>query len=241
MKETVKIMKIARNPIIAALDVSTAGQALALVEKLKGSVGGFKVGSELFTSAGPRLVRSMVDMGVLVFLDLKFHDIPNTVAKAVAAATKLGVGMLNVHTSGGLEMMKAAKQAAMATAVEMGTARPLVLGVTLLTSIDDAAASQIGFGYTVRMQVERLAGMAVSAGLDGLICSAKEVALLTVLVFNWWCRAFGRPERMSKTKSGLARRNRRSRTEPLGWSSAGQLPKTRTPGPRPRRFLRRWT
>src|SRR5215831_6436269 len=105
-------MSVMRNPIIAALDVSTAEAALDLAKKIAPSVGGFKIGSELFTAAGPDIVRRVRSTGAAVFLDLKFHDIPNTVAKAVAAATRLDVQMLTVHTGGGLEMMRVAEQAA---------------------------------------------------------------------------------------------------------------------------------
>ncbi len=171
-----------KNPIIVALDVPTAEQALSLVEKLKGVVGGFKIGSELFTSAGPNLVVRVATGGAgLLFLDLKFHDIPNTVAKAVAAATRLFVGMLNVHASGGLEMMSAAKQAAQSTALGMEKPPPLVLGVTMLTSLDHKAVESIGFNNPLG-QVERLAKLAIIAGLDGLICSPREVAAVRKIV-----------------------------------------------------------
>src|SRR2546423_1672835 len=124
-----------RNPVLAALDVSTQEAALKLVHELAPVVGGFKIGSELFTSAGPEIVRTIRGTGAAVFLDLKFHDIPNTVAKAVAAATRLEVQMLTIHASGGLEMMRAAEQAAQDTAHNTGVTPPLVLGVTVLTSM----------------------------------------------------------------------------------------------------------
>src|SRR5690349_918561 len=116
-----------RNPIIAALDVPVAEKALPLAQQLAPMVGGFKIGSELFTSAGPDIVRRVRETGAAVFLDLKFHDIPNTVARAVAAAVRLDVQMLTVHASGGVEMLKAAEQAAQESAWEMGHAPPLVL------------------------------------------------------------------------------------------------------------------
>src|SRR5437773_611434 len=119
-----------RNPIIAALDVPAAEKALALAEQLAPVVGAFKIGSELFTSAGPDIVRRLRGSGAAVFLDLKFHDIPNTVAKAVAAATRLDVQMMTIHTGGGLEMMRAAEAAAQQTALQSGREAPLVLGVT---------------------------------------------------------------------------------------------------------------
>jgi orotidine-5'-phosphate decarboxylase len=167
-----------RNPIIVALDVPTADAALKLVEQLAPVSGGFKIGSELFTSAGPDIVRRIRERGALVFLDLKFHDIPNTVAKAVAAAMQLNVQMLTVHTSGGLEMLKAAEQAAQEIAWRLGHSPPLVLGVTVLTSLDAGALKEIGLDGNVDYQVRRLAAVATRAGLRGLVCSPLEVAKL---------------------------------------------------------------
>jgi len=167
-----------RNPIIAALDVPTAEQAVQLAEQVAPSVGAFKIGMELFTAAGPEVVRRIRGTGVSVFLDLKFHDIPNTVAKAVAAAVRLDVQMLTVHTSGGPEMLQAAEKAAEETAYEIGKSPPLVLGVTVLTSLDSNALSGIGLDPNVGRQVRRLANMASSAGLRGLVCSPLEVAEL---------------------------------------------------------------
>ncbi|MCS7336611.1 MAG: orotidine-5'-phosphate decarboxylase [Verrucomicrobiae bacterium] len=164
-----------RNPIIVALDVPGAAHALALVEQLAGTVGGFKIGSELFTLAGPDIVQKVRATGAAVFLDLKFHDIPNTVARAVAAATRLDVQMLTVHTSGGLEMMRAAEAAAQQTAAELGRPAPLVLGVTVLTSLGTEELGQIGCDTNVGRQVERLARLAMAAGLRGLVCSPLEV------------------------------------------------------------------
>ena len=166
------------NPIIVALDVPTADAALKLVAQLASVSGGFKIGSELFTSAGPDIVRRVRALGAPVFLDLKFHDIPNTVAKAVASAVQLDVQMLTVHASGGPEMLKAAEQAAQETARKLGQAPPLVLGVTVLTSLDAAALSQIGLEPDVSRQVRRLAALASQAGLRGLVCSPREVAEL---------------------------------------------------------------
>jgi orotidine-5'-phosphate decarboxylase len=165
-----------RNPIIAALDVPTAAAAFALIEQLTPVVGAFKVGSELFTTAGPEIVRGIRAVGGSVFLDLKFHDIPNTVARAVAAATRLDVQMLTLHASGGLEMMRAAEAAAKETALESGRKSPLVLAVSVLTSMDGRALAEIGCGENVGPQVERLARLAVQAGLRGLVCSPLEVA-----------------------------------------------------------------
>jgi orotidine-5'-phosphate decarboxylase len=169
---------MARNPILVALDVPAADAALKLVEQLAPVAGGFKIGSELFTAAGPDIVRRVRERGALVFLDLKFHDIPNTVAKAVAAAVQLDVQMLTVHTSGGLEMLKAAEQSAEESAWRAGRTPPLVLGVTVLTSLDSGALKDIGLDANVDYQVRRLATVAVKAGLRGLVCSPLEVAKL---------------------------------------------------------------
>ena len=173
---------MARNPIIVALDVPTTDAALKLVEQLAPAVGGFKVGSELFTVAGPDIVHRIRERGALVFLDLKFHDIPNTVTKAVAAAVQLDVQMLTVHTSGGLEMLKAAEQSAQESAWRVGRAPPLVLGVTVLTSLDAGALKDIGLDANVEYQVRRLATVATRAGLRGLVCSPLEVAKLRAML-----------------------------------------------------------
>jgi orotidine-5'-phosphate decarboxylase len=167
-----------RNPILAALDVPTAQAALDLARELAPVVGGFKIGSELFTSAGPDIVRQIRASGSLVFLDLKFHDIPNTVAKAVTAATRLDVQMLTIHTGGGLEMMRTAEESAHDTARMAGRQPPLVLGVTVLTSMNTQALAEVGCPETVGRQVERLAALAMRAGLRGLVCSPLEIASL---------------------------------------------------------------
>jgi len=167
-----------RNPIIVALDVPAPESALKLAEQLAPVVGGFKIGSELFTGAGPDIVRRIRERGALVFLDLKFHDIPNTVAKSVAAAVQLDVQMLTVHTSGGMEMLKAAEQSAAETAWKAGRTPPLVLGVTVLTSLDAGALKEIGLDANVEYQVRRLAAVATKAGLRGLVCSPLEIAAL---------------------------------------------------------------
>ncbi len=165
-----------RNPIIAALDVPTAEQALALARQLAPAVGAFKIGKELFTSGGPDVVRQVRETGAAVFLDLKFHDIPNTVARAVAAAVRLDVQMLTVHSSGGLAMMQAAEETAQKTASQSGRNAPVVLGVTVLTSLDSQSLAEIGMDTNLGRQVERLAGLAARAGLRGLVCSPLEVA-----------------------------------------------------------------
>ena len=165
-----------RNPIIAALDVPSAEQALKLAQQIAPAVGAFKIGSELFTSAGPDIVKKIRATGAAVFLDLKFHDIPNTVAKAVASATRLDVQMITIHTSGGGEMMRAAEKSAQDTAKSLGLPPLLVLGVTVLTSIDSNALAEIGCDSNVGHQVERLASLAVKSGLRGLVCSPLEIA-----------------------------------------------------------------
>lgn len=171
-----------RNPIIAALDAPNAQTALTLAAQIAPSVGAFKIGSELFTSAGTEIVRQLRATGTPVFLDLKFHDIPNTVSKAVAAAVQLDVQMLTVHTSGGLEMMRAAEQSAQDAARRLGRTPPLVLGVTVLTSMDATQLAEIGSGSNVGQQVERLASLAVKAGLRGLVCSPLEIVVLRQLL-----------------------------------------------------------
>ena len=165
-----------RNPILVALDVSSAAAALELAKQLAPVVGGFKIGSELFASAGPEVVARVRETGRAVFLDLKFHDIPNTVAKAVAAATRMDVQMVTIHASGGLAMMRAAEEAAQQTARQAGRAAPLVLGVTVLTSLNAVDLRDVGVEGSIGEQVERLADLAVQAGLRGLVCSPLEVA-----------------------------------------------------------------
>ena len=167
-----------RNPIIAALDVPNVEAALKLADQIAPAVGAFKIGGELFTAAGPDIVRRIRDTGAAVFLDLKFHDIPNTVAKAVTAAARLDVQMLTVHTSGGLEMMRAAEASAQQAAKMNGRAAPLVLGVTVLTSSNSSTMAEIGCEPNVVAQVERLARLAVKAGLRGLVCSPLEIVAL---------------------------------------------------------------
>ena len=167
---------VMHNPIIVALDVPKLEVALKLVEQLAPVVGAFEVGKELFVSAGSDVVRRIRATGASVFLDLKFHDITNTVAKAVAAAVQLDVQMLTIHTSGGSEMMRAANQAAQETAKKLRRAPPLVLGVTILTSLDSNDLAEIGMTPNVGHQVERLASLAARAGLRGLVCSPLEIA-----------------------------------------------------------------
>ena len=142
------------DSLIVALDVDTAADALALAARLRGAVGAFKIGSRLFTGEGPSVVEHLAGLGDRVFLDLKFHDIPHTVAGAVAAATRLGVWMLNVHASGGSAMMRAARDAAENEAVRMSQGPPLVIAVTVLTSLDDEALAETGVAAPLEDQVD---------------------------------------------------------------------------------------
>ena len=166
------------NPILVALDVESAAKAIELADALRGSVGGFKIGKQLFTAAGPSMVRELTSRGDRVFLDLKFHDIPNTVAGAVQSAVATGAWMVNVHASGGSAMMKAAVEAAKKTADALSRPRPLVIAVTVLTSMNDEALQEIGVGRTMMDQVVHLARLTQSAGLDGVVASPLEIAAI---------------------------------------------------------------
>lgn len=167
--------KTAREKLIVALDVRTSAEALELVGALGKSVGMFKIGSQLFTSAGPDLVKKILAAGNRVFLDLKFHDIPHQVAGATRAAAELGVSLLTVHAAGGSEMLRRAADAAKQAGRENQTR---VLGVTVLTSIDANGLNQLGINANPIESVTRLAVLAESAGVDGVVASPQEVAVL---------------------------------------------------------------
>ncbi|HEX2436716.1 MAG TPA: orotidine-5'-phosphate decarboxylase [Methylomirabilota bacterium] len=173
--------------LYVALDVERLDDAEALLDRLTGIVGGCKIGSQLFTAAGPVAIERARKRGFRVFLDLKYHDIPNTVAGAVREATRLGVVMLNVHAGGGLAMMRAASESAAKAAKEFALPRPLVLGVTVLTSLDRRALEQeVGVLGPVEAHVVRLAERAREAGLDGCVASAREIAPLRLALGRRW-------------------------------------------------------
>jgi orotidine-5'-phosphate decarboxylase len=169
---------LVKDKILVALDVESGAEALGLADTLRDAVGGFKIGSRLFTAEGPSIVRALTERGDRVFLDLKFHDIPNTVSTAVAAATELGVWMVNVHASGGAVMMRAARAAAHETAAKRNGAPPLVIAVTVLTSMNQAVLSETGVVIELMDQVLRLAELAHEAGLDGVVASPRETAAI---------------------------------------------------------------
>lgn len=163
--------------VIVALDVPTAAEALAIAERLDPGQCRVKVGKEIFTASGPRLLERMAAQGFEVFLDLKFHDIPNTVASACREAAKLGVWMIDIHALGGRAMMQAARDA-----IEGVARRPLLVGVTILTSMDETQLREVGIAATPLDAVARLARLAQDCGVDGVVCSAQEAKMLRTLV-----------------------------------------------------------
>jgi orotidine-5'-phosphate decarboxylase len=163
------------DKLLVALDVESGGRALELADELTGIVGGFKVGSRLFTLEGPALVSELVSRRARVFLDLKFHDIPNQVAQAVAAAVHTGAWMVDVHASGGLAMMEAAVKAGREAALQVGRPMPLVVGVTVLTSMNRDMLAETGVERPLLEQVVALAQLAKSAGLQGVVASPHEI------------------------------------------------------------------
>ena len=171
----------ASERIFVALDLTDFEVARLLAKKLSGRVGGFKLGLEFFAANGPDAVRAIVDLDLKVFLDLKFHDIPNTVAGAVRCAIATGASILNVHASGGHNMMRAAAEAATEGAAMHGVARPIVAAVTVLTSMDECDLEAVGQPTPLHKQVIRLAKLTKSAGLDGVVCSPKEAAAVREL------------------------------------------------------------
>ena len=170
---------IAADPrVIVALDFANPMHALSLADRLDPAACALKVGKEMFVVAGPEPVRWMIERGFRVFLDLKFHDIPNTVAQACAAATRLGVWMLNVHASGGRAMLEAARAAVASTAMAQNTAPPLLIAVTVLTSLVDADLRDTGVQNSAVHHSLQLAHLTAACGLDGVVCSAVEAPAL---------------------------------------------------------------
>jgi orotidine-5'-phosphate decarboxylase len=168
----------AADRLIVALDVNSRDSALSLVQALRPRVQRFKVGLELFTACGPPLVREILEKGGQVFLDLKFHDIPNTVARAAVSAARLGVGMFTIHLSGGPLMARRAADELEAHCQVYRVQRPKILGVTVLTSLSPADLETLGVGRSVEDQVVALAEMGKTAGLDGVVCSPREARLI---------------------------------------------------------------
>lgn len=162
-----------RSRVIVALDFADANRARHFIDLMQPAECRLKIGKELFTSAGPDFVREVTGRGFDVFLDLKFHDIPNTVAQACAAAAKLGVWMMNVHALGGEKMLRAAREA-----LGDHDHRPRLIAVTILTSMDDAELTSVGLTGSAESNVRRLAHLARNSGLDGVVCSPREAALL---------------------------------------------------------------
>jgi orotidine-5'-phosphate decarboxylase len=166
------------NPIICAIDTTDVDKARELVVQVAPSVGAIKLGLEYFVANGAAGVHALADLQMPVFLDLKFHDIPNTVAKAIEATAGINTFMMTVHTSGGQAMLRRAIDASMEVAQVTGKERPFIVGVTALTSMDQSDLQMVGVRDSVQDQVKRLADLAQSAGLDGVVCSSYEIAML---------------------------------------------------------------
>ena len=164
------------NRLIVALDVDDAQKARELVRALRGLAGMFKIGMQLFTKAGPALVREIISSGDRVFLDLKYHDIPNTVALAGVEATRLGVSIFNIHAIGGSEMMRSTAEAVSECARVESLPRPLVIAVTILTSANEGTVAEVGFASTPAELVPRLAQLAEASGMDGVVASPRELS-----------------------------------------------------------------
>ncbi len=165
--------------IVVALDVATFDEARQLLDKLGEMPVAFKVGFQLFTSVGPDIIREIKGREKTLFLDLKFHDIPNTVARAAEAAVQLGVDIFNVHIAGGMEMMRDAAEATKSKAAELGMEKPLILGVTVLTSIDESMFQRVlNSSVSLQDQIVHMAKLAQSAGLDGVVASPQEIELI---------------------------------------------------------------
>ena len=167
-----------KDKIIFALDVDHFADAQKWVNLLKDHVGVFKVGKQLFTHAGPKVVDMIRQKGQKVFLDLKYHDIPNTVAKAGEEATKLNVTMFNLHALGGIEMMKKTVEASRAMAKSLGVPKPIILAVTILTSMDENVLREVGIQGSLLEEVGRLASLASKAGVDGVVASPQETGMI---------------------------------------------------------------
>jgi orotidine-5'-phosphate decarboxylase len=167
------------DKLILALDVADPSYALEIIDKFSNYINIYKVGLELFTTAGPGIVEEIRKRGKKVFLDLKFHDIPNTVTKAALSATRLGVYMFNVHASGGFEMMRKCRDSVVEMCLKENLERPKILGVTVLTSLSkEILTDELGIQYGLRTHVRHLSALALKAGLDGVVASAREIELI---------------------------------------------------------------
>jgi orotidine-5'-phosphate decarboxylase len=178
-----KIIMI-KNPLVVALDVDSVDQALSLVERLSGIAGMFKVGKQLFTAAGPEIVKKIIAQGERVFLDLKFHDIPNTVAKAGIQAVHLGVSIFNLHALGGSVMMRTTVESVRELAEREKITPPLILGVTVLTSHSQDTLTEVGIEGELEDEVVRLAQLCEASGIDGVVGSPREIAHIRSAVSN---------------------------------------------------------